>query len=396
MGRVLYFDTFSGVSGDMTVAALLALGVPFEVLRQELAKLGVAGYRLERSQCQVNGIAATRFEVILEDPDRAGGHGHRPFSDIRRQIEASDLSPAVRQRAIAIFTKLALAEGRVHDKPAEDVAFHEVGAIDSIVDIVGAAIAVEELGVDRAYVAPLPLGSGFIDCQHGRMPVPAPATVELLEGFAVRYDDGDGELVTPTGAAIIAALAECAGSEPLPNLRIEGVGYGAGTRVLEDRPNLLRLVLGEVDAGAGDASLLVLEANIDDSNPEIFEHVTEVLLAAGARDVWLQPVVMKKGRPAVVLSILADAGLRDVIAGIVLRETSSIGVRYYAVDRMEAPRVEMIVSTEFGKIPVKVARAPDGTANLAPEYEVCRRIAREKNVALKTVYAAAIAAALTS
>ncbi len=415
MPRVLYFDTFSGVSGDMTVGALLALGVPLDELRSEVAKLGVSGYELASSPRMVNGISATKFDVVLSGASGADGRhermhgqrsdthsqhdpstsehahgGHHHFSEIRDRIAGSGLLPGVRDRAIEIFTALAVAEGHVHDKPIEDVSFHEVGAIDSIVDIVGASIGIELLGVDAVFVAPLPLGSGFVECQHGSMPVPAPATVELLKGFPVRYSDGEGELVTPTGAAIVAASGRpgCP-----PGLRIERVGYGAGTRVLSDRPNLLRLVLGEVDALEGEQDLIVLEANIDDSNPEIFEYVMDLLFEAGARDAWLQSVVMKKGRPAVVLSVLADSAKRSALETIVLRETSSIGIRRHSVARTEAPRTSRTVVTEYGDVSVKVGVAPDGTVNIAPEYEDCRRVAREKGVALKLVYAAASAAA---
>ena len=428
MTRVLYFDAFSGVSGDMTVAALLALGLPLDVLRAELAKIEIDGdYEIRQTARDVSGIRAVKFDVIIassgaeraaghphrhghhdhhghdhnhHDHDRhhhehgaAAGDGHTPFSGIRRRIADSGLHPAVREQALSVFTALAIAEGKIHGLRPEDVTFHEVGAIDSIVDIVGAAIGMHHLGVEEVYTSALPLGSGFVECRHGTMPVPAPATAELLRGFEVRYGDGQGELVTPTGAAIIAALAR----PGVPaGFRCERVGYGAGSRQLSDRPNLLRLALGDAAAQASAADLLVIEANIDDSNPEIYEHAIELLFAAGARDVWLQPVVMKKGRPAVVLSVLGDAGLRDVLAGIILRETSSIGVRHYAVDRIEAPRRQVVVETEFGPIPVKIARAPDGTPNIAPEYEACRRIAREQNVALKQVYAAAQAAALKS
>lgn len=408
----------------MTVGALLALGVPFDVLREQLAAIQADGYRIEQSLRDVNGIRATKFDVLLDGEgnehnhadDQAHrqahrhdhqhgehshthqadshahehGNGHTRFSEIRRRLEESRLDNAVRERAIAVFTKLAIAEGKVHGKSPEEVSFHEVGAIDSIVDIVGTAIGLTHLNVDEIFVSTMPLGSGFVHCQHGSMPVPAPATVELLQGFSVRYDDGEGELVTPTGAAIVAAL----GQSGLPaGFRIERVGYGAGSRTLADRPNLLRLVLGETPSSADQAALVVIEANIDDSNPEIYGHVFDILLAAGAKDVWLQQVLMKKGRPGVVLSVLCEAGMRDILAGLVLRETSSIGVRFRGVDRIEAPRSERIVDTEFGPITVKISRAPDGTVNVAPEYEVCRKVALAKNVALKSVYAAAIAAA---
>ncbi len=389
MSRALYIDAFSGISGDMTLGALLALGLPLERLRAELARLAIGGYRLEAERRQVNGIEATKLDVVLAGDQETAGHHHTHFSEIRKTISGSDLQPAVRDRALAIFTKLAIAEGKVHGKKPDDVAFHEVGAIDSIVDIVGTAIGMEELGIEKVYVSELPLGSGFVDCQHGTMPVPAPATVELVEGFPVRYGEGEGELVTPTGAAVVAALArpgKPAGFVP------RRVGYGAGTRALSDRPNLLRLVLGEVDERTEAEALSVLESNIDDSNPEIYEHVAALLFAAGAKDVWLQPVVMKKGRPAVVLSVLGATALCETLAGIVMRETSSLGVRTYAVSRFEATREERLVETPYGTIPVKVSRAPDGTPNIAPEYEACRRAAIEHNVALKQVYAAATAA----
>ena len=386
MPKALYFDAFSGVSGDMTLGGLLALGLSLDHLRSELTLLPVGGYRLDASRRKVNGIAATKLDVVL-DQDKRTGHHHTHFSQIRSMIGDSDLPAATRERALAIFTKLAIAEAKVHGKKPDDVAFHEVGAVDSVVDIVGTAIGVEELGIERVYVSELPLGSGFVECQHGTMPVPAPATVELIEGMPVRYGEGAGELVTPTGAAIVAALAQPGRPEGFVPRR---VGYGAGTRTLSDRPNLLRLVLGEVEEQKHGEVLSVLESNIDDSNPEIFEHVTALLFAAGAKDVWLQPVVMKKGRPAVVLSVLGATALCETLAGIVMRETSSIGVRAYSVNRFEAPREERVVETPYGLISVKVSRAPDGTLNFAPEYEACRRAAVEHNVALKQVYAAAM------
>lgn len=409
MTRALYFDAFSGVSGDMTVGAMLALGLPFELLREELAKVEVGGaFEIAHAPRDVNGIRAVKFDVVLPSAalghaDAAHGHdaahgqshhghAHTHFADIRSRIESSGLAVAVRETAIAIFTRLAIAEGRIHGMPPEDVAFHEVGAVDSIVDIVGAAIGLSYFGVDEVYCAPLPLGSGFVECRHGILPVPAPATVELLRGLEVR-PGGDGELVTPTGAAIVASLVRPGATLPVSGLRIDKVAYGAGSKVLADRPNVLRLVLGDVDHAAVAAEMVILEANIDDSNPEIFEHAIELLFAAGARDVWLQQVVMKKSRPAVVLSVLGDAGLRDVLSGIILRETSTIGVRYHPVERYEAPRTQKVVATEFGDVLIKLARAPDGTINVAPEFEACRKIARERGIPLKEVYAAAIAAA---
>jgi hypothetical protein len=297
----------------------------------------------------------------------------------------------VKRRSLDVFQRLAEAEGKVHGVATDDVTFHEVGAVDSIVDIVGAAIGFAELGVERAYVSALPLGSGTVPSRHGTLPVPAPATVELLRGFPVRVGDGGAELVTPTGAAIVAAFASP--GEPVPSLRIEAVGYGAGSRVLPDRPNLLRLFLGHAAPMARSDEMVVIETNIDDSSPEIYEHVIDELLAAGARDVWLTPVQMKKNRPGIVLRVLGEPAARDLLASIVLRETSAIGVRYFSVQRQVLEREVLRVDTEFGPLEVKRSRAPDGSVNLAPEYESCRRAAREHRVALKTVYLAALAAA---
>ena len=401
--RVLYVDAFAGISGDMTVGALLALGLDFERLRGELAALALDGYALRAAPRMVNGITATEFDVDLGDDHHHGrvhvhdhstghhDHGHRAFADIRAMIAGSRLAPRVKETALAIFTRLAEAESTVHGMPLERVTFHEVGAIDSIVDIVGTAIGLVALDVERVYVSTLPLGSGLVRSQHGVIPIPGPATAELLRGFPTRVGDGDSELVTPTGAAIVAALARP--GEPVPALRIEAVGYGAGTRTLADRPNLLRLLLGQVDTAAGVDELIEIAATIDDANPELYAHALEAAFAAGARDVWLVPAMMKKQRPGVVLHALAEPAARDAVAGAILRETTAIGLRFHAVQRVVLPRESITVETAYGPLRVKIAVAPDGTRNLAPEYEDCRRAAAEHRVALKLVYQAAIAAA---
>ena len=389
--RILYFDAFSGVSGDMTVGALLSLGVDLARLQAELAALPLSGYRLRATRCEVNGIGACKFDVDIDAPHDHSGHEHRAFRDIRAMLEESAIRAVVRDRALAIFTRLAEAESRVHGVALDDVRFHEVGAVDSIVDVVGTAIGLAELGVERFFASPLPLGSGTANSAHGVIPVPAPATVELLRGFEVRLEDGAGELVTPTGAAIVAALAE-PGRRP-PPLRIEAVGYGAGTRSLSDRPNLLRLVLGSPAAALATDAMVVIETNVDDANPEIYDYAMEQLFAAGARDVWLTAIQMKKNRPATLVRVLADPADRDLLAGVLLRETSAIGVRFTAVERVALPRQQVTVETEYGPVRVKKASAPDGSVNLAPEYEDCRRLARERGVPLKHVYQAALAAA---
>src|SRR5262245_1458596 len=360
--RLLFLDTFAGISGDMTVGALLALGVELERMRSELAALPLSGYALRASDTLVHGIRACKFDVEIDAPAHGHAHPHRAYADIRTMLRGSALAPRVRATADAIFARLAAAAGRVHGVAPEAVTFHEVGAVDSIVDIVGTAIGLAALEIGAVYVAALPLGSGTVQSQHGVIPVPAPATVELLRGFAVRISDGSGELVTPTGAAIVAALAR-AGAAP-PPLTIDAVGYGAGTRTLSDRPNLLRAVLGHSASALGSDELIELATNIDDTNPELYEHVMEELFAAGARDVWLQPAQMKKNRPGTVLHVLAEAAARDAMAAVVLRETSAIGVRFHPVQRSLLPRSQQTVGTEYGAVRVKIAHAPDGTLNV--------------------------------
>jgi uncharacterized protein (TIGR00299 family) protein len=396
--RISYLDTFSGISGDMTVGALLDLGLPIERVRDAVSTLGLDGVEVWGERTARSGIAATKFHVRVHGrhPDAVHDHdlekhGHRPYASIRDLIATSGLEPAVRERALAIFARLAEAEGAVHGVPADQVEFHEVGALDAIVDVVGAALGFTHLGIGDVHVAPLPIGRGLVPTSHGPLPVPGPAVVALLRGWPVRPGDGEGELVTPTGAAIVAGLGR---PGPAPPFRLEAAGYGAGDRTLADRPNLLRILVGEpLHATAGE-DLSVLEATIDDSTPQIYEHVIERLLAAGARDAFLEPVVMKKSRPGVTLRVLADPGDRDRLATIVFAETSTIGLRYSTARRVVLPREERRVETPYGSVRVKVARAPDGTANVAPEYEDCRALALAKGVPLKVVHRAALAAAL--
>ncbi len=387
--KVLYFDAFAGVSGDMVVGALLALGVPLDHLRAELARLPVTGYTTEAVPRQVNGIGATQFQVHVAD----AGHTHRAFRDIREMLEQSGLHAVVKQRAISVFTVLAKAEGRIHGVETDAVEFHEVGAVDSIVDIVATAIAATWLGIDATFVSPLPLGSGVVQSQHGPLPVPAPATIELLRGFRTQPGNGEGELVTPTGAAIIATLAS---KEPVPELRVLHSGYGAGQRTLRDRPNLLRLIIGETVAPSDGDGVIVMETNIDDCNPELYDYVLERLFAAGARDVYLTPVHMKKNRPGIVLSIICADADRERLAAIILSETSTIGLRYFPARRVVLARELRPVQTQYGTVRVKVAVTPDGSENMAPEYEDCKRQAQENAVPLKVVYEAALLAARQS
>jgi len=400
---VAYLDAFSGLSGDMTVGALLDCGLDVAVLERELAKLGVGGYRIRRETRERSGIQATKFVVEIDDHDahhhHAHGHSHaehchRAFRDIREMIRKSALAPRVCELALQVFARLAEAEGKVHGVEPDEVTFHEVGAIDSIVDIVGAAWGIDALGITELGVSPLPLGSGIVKSAHGPLPVPGPATAELLRGFPVRIGDGQGELVTPTGAAIVAALARPC---PMPErMVVERVGYGAGDRELADRPNLLRLLVGERSAALGVDSLLMLETNLDDFNTELYGYVMERLLAEGARDVFFTPIQMKKNRPGVLVSVLADPERRERLVATLFIETSTLGVRIFPVERLRIERESRDVETRFGRVRVKLGHDPGGHVNVSPEYEDCRRVAAASGVPLKIVYQEATAAALSA
>jgi uncharacterized protein (TIGR00299 family) protein len=397
--KVAYFDAFSGLSGDMTVGALLDCGLDVAVLERELASLRIGGFRVRRETRERSGIQATKFVVEIDDQPShrhasRDAHEHRTFRDLRELIRQSGLAPRVCELALQVFVRLAEAEGRVHGVEPDQVTFHEVGAIDSIVDIVGAAWAIDALGIDDLVVSPLPLGSGMVPSAHGPLPVPGPATAELLRGFAVRIGDGQGELVTPTGAAIVAALAR-PGDVP-ETLRVEHVGYGAGDRELPDRPNLLRVLVGERGAAIGIDSLLVLETNLDDFNPELCGHVMDRLFAEGARDVFFTPIHMKKNRPATLLSVLADPERRERLVATLFSETSTLGIRVSPVERLRIERESREVETRFGRVRVKLGRDPGGHVNVSPEYEDCKRVAVASGAPLKIVYQEATAAALSA
>lgn len=377
--KTAYFDAFSGLSGDMIVGAIVDCGADFAQFERAIKSMPLSGYRLSTRRKVVSGISALKFDVAVKQPQP-----HRHHDDIRRMIEASPLASTVRQRALAIFQVLAEAEAKVHNTTPEHVHFHEVGAVDSIIDVVGTAWGLDALGVGEVLVSPLPMGTGFARSQHGVIPVPAPATAELLAGFPLKLGDGAGEMVTPTGAAVLRALAQPA-ELPLA-FETEKIGYGAGTRDLEDRPNVLRLMLGRVRASFDHDEMIEISANIDDLNPQIYDHVMERLFAAGARDVTLTPTTMKKSRPAVTLSVIAEAASRDSIAAIIFAETSTIGLRFHEVARLKLRREVREVETRWGKIRVKVSGA-NGHApiTIAPEYDDCRRAANEHGVALRVV-----------
>jgi pyridinium-3,5-bisthiocarboxylic acid mononucleotide nickel chelatase len=379
--KVAYFDCFSGISGDMTLGALVDAGCALEVLRGQLQGLRVPGWEISAEKVWKNGMAATYVRVKTEDTQT-----HRSLSTIEGILEQSDLPPAVKQRAIAIFTRLGEAEAAVHDLPLEKIHFHEVGAVDAIVDIVGACIGFAELGIESFACSPLNVGGGTAKMAHGVLPVPAPAAARLLLGKPTYSNGVQKELVTPTGAAIVATVCEAFG--PQPSMKVSAIGYGAGTADLESQPNVLRIMVGEVVGRGVDShggTIRVLEANLDDMNPQIFGYLLERALAAGALDVFATPVQMKKSRPGTLVTILCRPEDEEKFRGMLFAETTTLGVRSHLVERYALPREHVIVKTRFGDVRVKVSRSDGRVQRASPEYEDCRKLAEDGNVPLQEV-----------
>jgi uncharacterized protein (TIGR00299 family) protein len=371
----------------MILGACISAGVDADVLRSDLAALNVPGFALESRPVRKHGFAATQIEVVV---DPAVDKPHRHLKHIREIIENSRLPAPVRERAIAIFTRLAEAEAAVHGTTIEKVHFHEVGALDAIVDIVGASLALERLGVERVYCSPIPTGSGTVTCDHGVMPVPAPATAELLKGVPLADCDEVGELTTPTGAAILTTLASDYGA--LPAMRVERIGIGAGRRDGQKRANILRLLVGELNAASEDEEdqILVLEANLDDVSGQVIGHVYDALFEIGALDVFTTPVHMKKNRPGTQLTVLAPLHLRNEVETILFAETTTFGIRCYRCSRRKLAREFETVDTPAGSIRLKVGRRGGRVVTAAPEYEDCRRAAVATGRPLKEIMEQAI------
>jgi uncharacterized protein (TIGR00299 family) protein len=389
---------------------LLDLGLDLEYLRSELQKLGVNGYRIKSSRVVRANLSAMKFDVDIDgdtgqtqdEHTHAHPHSgdHRKASEILAMIGASTLNANSKRMATAIFTKLAISEGNVHHISPEDVEFHEVGAVDSIVDTVGAAIGFDALGVERFACSPINVGGGFIHCQHGVYPVPVPATADLLRGASIYSKHVSAELVTPTGAAILAAMVD--DFRMVDGFSIDRIGYGAGTKQFQNFPNCLRLLIGEESSRAiggviqssadGFTDIMVIEANIDDMTPQNFAYVTERLLEAGALDVCTIPVQMKKGRSGFMLQVLSPMNRCDVLSRLIFQETTSIGLRQYAAKRSALERKMVSVETQYGRVTMKVSMQDGKVVNSTPEFEDCARIAREKNVPLKEVQFLASAA----
>jgi uncharacterized protein (TIGR00299 family) protein len=392
MDKILYFDCFSGASGDMVLGALIDLGVSIDRVRAALATLVPPDCELTATRVSRSGIGAIQFDV------REGRHGdgeharHRGLHEILEMIAGAGLPERVASRATLLFERLGRVEAEIHQVPIERVHFHEVGALDSIIDIVGSVWAIDALGVDRICASPLNTGSGTVATAHGQLPIPAPATIRLLEGVPVYSNGVEGELVTPTGALLVSGHATSYG--PMPAMVIRRTGYGAGQRQVPGQPNVLRAVLGESSASAEHGRVLVLECNIDDMNPQFYASLIERLQAAGALDVYLSPVQMKKNRPGTLVTVLAPVGLRDAMLDLLFRESTTIGVRYHEAERECLSREWHTVATRFGDVRIKIARRGPAVMNAAPEYEDCAARAAERKVSVREVHAAALQAFL--
>jgi len=376
-----YFDCFSGISGDMTLGALVDLGVPVEWLGENLRNLPLSGFELSAASVNKGGIQAVDVRVEVKDTETC-----RNYAGIKDLIENSDLNERVKALSGEMFRRIGEAEARVHGCALDKVHFHEVGGIDAIVDIVGTALGIDTLGIERVVSAHVPVGGGTVTCSHGELPVPAPATCEILENVPV-YGGGETELTTPTGAAIIKTLAVEFG--PLPEMKIQKTGYGSGKRQTGDRPNLLRILLGETGGSSElfvNDRIIVVETNIDDMSPEICGYVMDKLFADGALDVVLMPVFMKKNRPGTLLQVLCVDQNKNKIIKRILSETSSIGLRYYSVERCLLQREAIAVETPWGKMAAKKIRRPEGKTELVPEYEACCRVADENGIPIREVY----------
>ena len=378
--RTAYLDCFSGISGDMFLGALLDAGLPFETLKQALSTLPLKGYSIEMKREARNNLMAASFIVTLKGKK----HEHRGMKEIREIINRGKLSEAVKKKSIKIFESIAEAEGKIHGLSPEEVHFHEVGAVDSIIDIVGAAFGIEFMQINSLSVSNVPLGSGFMETGHGRIPIPSPATVALLKGIPVHSSGLEYELVTPTGAALIREFASSFVS--MPPMIIDSVGYGAGKRILPDRPNLLRMIIGVEQTGSQVETIVLIEANLDDTNPEWMGFLMEDLFEAGALDVVFCPIQMKKNRPGIQIQVMGNPQDTDSLIEILMRETTTIGVRFRYGQRKILERSNIEIDSPWGRMKVKKIVRPDGTFFIQPEFESCKKIAKEFRLPLKEVY----------
>ena len=380
--RAAYFDCYSGISGDMILGALIDLGVSATKIRKALGTIDLKNYKLKASKVKRGLISGTSVKVEVART-RHSHHKARKYSDIKKLLSNSDLSSTVKKNSLEVFKRIARVEAAVHNTTMEKIHFHEVGAVDSIVDIVGGVVAIESLKIDKIYASPLNLGEGFVECAHGSLPVPAPATLKLLKDIPVFSNGIKKELTTPTGAAMIGFYANSFGS--LPKMRVVGDGYGAGDHIIPSMPNMLRIVLGEIDSEPGD-EFVVIETNIDDMNPEFYETAMDSLFKAGALDVYLNPVIMKKSRPANKISVLSLKKDVQCLIEILLRDTSSFGVRFYPVDRTVLDREIKTVKTSWGPVNIKIGKLNGKTLQASPEYEDCKKLSSKARINISRVY----------
>lgn len=385
--KILYYDCFAGISGDMNLGAMIDLGVDKGFLISELAKLNLSGYKIEVSRGKRHHIEGTHVNVILTN--KQDKHPHRNLKDIGQIIDSSSLNERVKTTSKTMFQKLAEAESKIHGMPIEKIHFHEVGAVDSIVDIVGAAICFDSLKIGKVICSPVELGGGFVKCKHGTLPIPAPATMEILHGVPVKTGAVQSETTTPTGAAILATLVDEFTEKT--DFTINKLGYGIGSKDM-DIPNILRVCFGEkteepsYGKGVEREKAVVIECNIDDMNPELYEHVMEKLFSKGALDTYLSSLIMKKSRPGIILSVLCNPSKEREIIETIFKETTTLGVRKYSVDKFNLKRDFKKIKTKFGEITVKTAYYNDKIIRVKPEYEECKRIAGEKNVSIQEIY----------
>ena len=379
--KIAYFDCFSGISGDMIIGALIDLGLDIDFLKKELGKLMLKGFKIEAKKIDKNGIMAVKFNVLEQKKTHNGIF--RGLREINYILDNSKLDGESKKAAKKIFLALAMAESKAHGKSIDNVHFHEIGAIDTLVDIAGAVIGIRELGIERVFCSELNVGRGFVEFSHGRFPIPPPATAQLLENIPIYSNDIESELVTPTGAAIISSMAEKFG--PMPSMRALKVGHGAGSKDLK-QPNVLRIFLGEMEFAGSQNQIDITETNIDNMNPEIYPYVIEKLMENGALDAYLTGITMKKGRPAVKLSVLSDLKDTSRLCGIIFDETTTLGVRTFRAQRIILERETKKITTKYGDINVKVSKSGGKVNNITPEYEDCARIAKTKKLPLKKVY----------
>ena len=386
--KIAYFDCFSGASGDMILGSLIDAGLSPQRLREELKKLRIPTVHLKVKKVLKGGISATQVMVEGKGEKRS----HRNLKEILRIVERSGVEAEVKEKSKEIFKRIASVEAKIHQTPMEEVHFHELGGLDSIVDIVGSVWGIRQLGIEKIYVSKVNVGRGFVKCEHGILPVPAPATLSLMEGKPIYSSGVERELLTPTGAAILTTLGSEFGSMPLMN--VERIGYGAGRDNLP-HPNLLRLIIGTSESISGKEKVVVIETNIDDMNPQFYDYVMERLLAMEVLEVFITPILMKKNRPGHLLTIICSSEKLPSVTKFLLRETTTLGLRWHEEERAKTDREILTQETKYGKIRFKLARWEGKVVNLSPEYEDCKRLALEKRVPLKEVFEEAKRVAIT-